>query len=401
MEFKCRFAKPNGEIIRGVYSGQTPEEIQDRLREQGFLPLSVEPQAWSLPSLRRRDSKGFTTQEFIVFNQQFVALVRAGLPILRSLELLQARISNPALRSHIENVGNRVHSGIALSDALEQENVFPKVYTASVFAGERSGKLAEVIQRYVRYEKTILSAGKKFRNALIYPAFLVVLSIGMVAVILGYVIPRFAELYEGLNAALPLPTQILVAVSETIQGGLFVAVPVLVGLAIVLRVWAGSARGRMWFDDLKLRLPLLGTIWTMFAIAQLARTLSTLLEGGIPLVSALEVAYESSGNRVVAAAIESGTARVREGRSLGDALEATGRFPDLALEMIQVGEQTGSLPEMLNHVADFYDEDLDIRLTALLGWVEPVILIFVACFVAAILISLYLPIFSIGASAAP
>ncbi len=399
MEFDCRYSKPNGDVVREVYVGQTVEEVRARIRERGFLPLSVKPKLRSLPSLGRAKGKGFTPQDFIAFNQQFVALIRAGLPILRSLDLLRNRIANSSLRSHVETVRDRVHSGIALSEALEEEGVFPKVYTASVFAGERSGNLEEVIQRYIRYEKTILSAGKKFRNSLIYPAFLVVLSIVMVGVILGYVIPRFAELYEGLGAVLPFPTQLLIAVSRVIQNSLILGIPLVVGFFIIFRVWRGSEGGRVWIDDLKLRMPVLGTIWSMFAIAQLSRTLSTLLSGGIPLVSALEVANESSGNRVVADAIAAGTARVREGMSLADSLEATGRFPELALEMIQVGEQTGALPDMLNHVADFYDEDLDLRLTALLSWVEPVILIFVAGFVAAILVSLYLPIFSIGSRA--
>jgi type IV pilus assembly protein PilC len=396
MEFKCKYAKPNGEVVWDTYVAQAVDEVHRRIREQGFLPLSIKPRGWSLPSLPTRRTRRFTPQDFIVFNQQLVALIRAGLPILRSLELLEQRITNPSLRGHVERVRNSVRSGLALSDALEAEGVFPKVYTASVLAGERSGNLAEVIQRYVRYEKTFLSASKKFRNSLIYPAFLVILSAGMVAVILGYVIPRFAELYEGLNTALPLPTQILIMVATTIRGSLVVTIPLLVGLVVILRIWLASGRGRLRVDDLKLRLPVLGKIWSMFAIAQLARTLSTLLEGGIPLVSALDVAYESSGNRVVAEALQTSTARVREGMSLADALDATGRFPDLALEMVQVGEQTGALPEMLNHVADFYDEDLDLQLTALLSWVEPLILVFVACFVALILVALYLPIFSIG-----
>jgi type IV pilus assembly protein PilC len=395
MEFNCRYSQSSGRIESAVYSGHDAAEVRRKLEEQGFLPLAVEPRRKLLSGGRSRKT-GFRTDEFLLFNQQFVALIRAGLPILRSLDILESRVSNLALRAHILSVKNRVKSGTSLSDALEAEGVFPRVYTASIFAGERSGNLVEVINRYVRYQKTLLSASKKFRNALIYPAFLVVLSMVMVGVIMAYVIPRFSELYEGLNAALPRPTQWLIAISEVIQGGMILFIPLLVVGVIVFRLWAGSSAGRAWVDDLKLRLPVLGTIWSMFAIAQLARTLATLLEGGIPLVSALDVARESSGNRVIAEAIAIGAARVREGMSLADSLEATGKFPELALEMIGVGEQTGSLPEMLNHVADFYDEDLDLRLTALLSWVEPVILIFVATFVAAILVSLYLPIFSIG-----
>ena len=401
MEFNCKYAKANGEVVRAVHVGQTMEDVRNRLQEQGFLPLSIQKRVRSLSFGKRRKKTGFAPLDFIVFNQQFVALIRAGLPILRSLDLLKGRISNPQLQTHIESVREKVVAGTSLSDALEDEHVFGRVYTASVLAGERSGNLAEVINRYIHYEKTILTAGKKFRNSLIYPGFLIVLSIVMVGVILGYVIPRFGELYEGLNTALPLPTRILIAVAEAIQSSLVLTLPLLVGGLIAFRFWAGSAGGRTRLDDLKLRLPVLGNIWSMFAIAQLARTLSTLLKGGIPLVTALEVANEASGNRVIADAIAAGTISVREGLSLADGLESTGRFPDLALEMIRVGEQTGSLPDMLNHVADFYDEDVDLRLTALLSWVEPIILVFVAVFVAVILVSLYLPIFSIGSRGLP
>ena len=398
MEFNCKYAKPNGEVVRVVLAGNTVEDIRVRLQDQGFLPLSVRPQSRALGLGGGSKSTGFKPQDFIVFNQQFAALIRAGLPILRSLDLLKTRIPNSDLRVHIENVRDRVVSGASLSDAMEQEGVFPTVYTASIFAGERSGDLVEVLNRYIRYEKTILSTRKKFRNALIYPAFLIVLSVGMVGVIIGFVIPRFAELYEGFDTALPAPTQMLLVVAGTIQSSLVVVLPALAAALIGAFLWFRSEAGERRLDELKLRLPVLGSIWTMFSIAQLSRTLATLLQGGIPLVSALGVVRQASGNRVISGAVEESTSRVREGMSLSDALEDTERFPDLALEMVRVGEQTGALPEMLNHVADFYDEDVDLRLAALLGWVEPVILIFVAVFVGFILVALYLPIFSLGQS---
>jgi type IV pilus assembly protein PilC len=223
----------------------------------------------------------------------------------------------------------------------------------------------------------------------------------MVAVILTYVIPRFAELYAGLNAPLPVSTRVLIAVSSAIQNELVLIVPLIVGSIVALKIWAGSGIGRRSIDELKLRAPILGNLWSMFSMAQLSRTLATLLQGGIPLVAALEVAREASGNRVIGDSIRSTIVQVQEGKSLSDSLDQTGHFPGLALEMIRVGEQTGSLPDMLNHVADFYDEDVDIRSTALLSWVEPVILLFVAAFVATILISLYMPIFSIRGSMQP
>jgi len=220
----------------------------------------------------------------------------------------------------------------------------------------------------------------------------------MVGVILTYVIPKFAQLYADLNTPLPITTRLLIAVSAAIQGNLVLIVPVLAGAAVVLKIWAGTGRGRHLLDELKLTAPVVGNLWTMFSMAQLSRTLATLLQGGIPLVSALEVARDASGNRVIGDSIREAISQVREGKSLSDSLLETGHFPHLALEMIRVGEQTGSLPDMLNHVADFYDEDVNLRSTALLSWIEPVILIFVAAFVAMVLISLYMPIFSIGTS---
>ena len=314
------------------------------------------------------------------------------------MDLLKDRISNPLLRQHISDVRDRVFSGALLSEAIRAQGIFPTVYTASVFAGERSGNLVEVITRFVQYQKTILSVRKRFLNSLIYPSFLIVLAIGMIAVILTYVIPKFAELYADLNTPLPVTTRVLIAVSGTIRENLAIVVPALVGVIVVLKIWTSSRRGMHWIDELKLKAPVIGHLWTMFSMAQLARTLATLLQGGIPLVPALESAREASGNRVIAESISSAITQVREGRPISDSLQQTGHFPELALEMIRVGEQTGSLPDMLNHVADFYDEDVNIRSTALLSWVEPVILLVVAVFIATVLISLYMPIFSLGSA---
>jgi type IV pilus assembly protein PilC len=398
MEFACKYAKPNGEVIKTVLAGQTIDEVRHQLQEQGLLPIEIRPRGWSLSFRPKKRRQTIKPDDFILFNQQFVALIRAGLPILRSLDLLKDQIRNPLLKHHIVNVRDRVHSGELLSEAMRAQGIFPTVYTASVFAGERSGNLVEVINRFIQYERTVLSVRKRFLNSLIYPAFLIVLAIVMVGVILTYVIPKFAQLYADLNTPLPITTRLLIAISATIQNHVALIVPLVVGAIVALRIWIGTGGGRRWLDELKLKAPIIGNIWTMFSMAQLSRTLATLLQGGIPLVGALEVARDASGNRVIGDSIRGAITQVREGKALSDSLERTGHFPDLALEMIRVGEQTGSLPEMLNHVADFYDEDVNLRSTALLSWVEPVILLFVAAFIAMILISLYMPIFSIGTS---
>ena len=398
MEFTCRYAKPTGEIVKAVLVGQNMEEVQHRLQEQGLLPIAIRPRGWSISFRPRKRRQTIKPEDFILFNQQFVALIRAGLPILKALDLLKDRITNPLLRQHIKDVRERVFSGALLSEALRSQGVFPTVYTASVFAGERSGNLVEVINRFVQYEKTILTVRKRIVNSLIYPAFLVVLAMVMISVILTFVIPKFGELYADLNAPLPITTQVLIAVSNVIRRQLILIVPLVVGAVVILKIWIGSKRGQNRLDELKLTAPILGKLWTMFSMAQLSRTLATLLQGGIPLVAALEVARDASGNRVIGDSIRAAIMQVREGRPLAESLERTGHFPDLALEMIRVGEQTGSLPDMLNHVADFYDEDVNIRSTALLSWVEPAILLCVAVFIAVVLISLYMPIFSLGTS---
>src|SRR5215510_344510 len=206
MEFDCKYAKPSGEIVTATLVGQTLEEVRHHLQEQGLLPISVRQKGWGLSSAKRERQGQIKQENFILFNQQFAALIKAGLPILRSLDLLRTQIKNPVLRRHVNDVRERVHSGAMLSEALRAQGVFPTVYTASIFAGERSGDLVNVIHRHIQYEKTLMSVRKRFLNSLIYPAFLVALAIIMVSVILTYVIPKFAELYHDLNVELPLPT---------------------------------------------------------------------------------------------------------------------------------------------------------------------------------------------------
>jgi type IV pilus assembly protein PilC len=372
------------------------EEVRHRLQEQGLLPIDIRPRGWSFSLRRRQRQKTLKPDDFILFNQQFVALIRAGLPILKALDLLKDRIANPLLREHIRDVRDRVFSGALLSEALRAQAAFPTVFTASVYAGERSGNLVEVINRYVQYQKTIISVRKRFLNSLIYPTFLIVVAVAMMTIIMTYVIPKFGELYADLNTPLPVTTRLMIATSDSIRGHLVLILPILIGAAIAFKIWVGSGRGQRWLDELKLTAPVVGNLWTMFCMAQLSRTLATLLQGGIPLVAALEVARDASGNRVIGESIRRAIVEVREGKTLSDSLERTQHFPDLALEMIRVGEQTGSLPDMLNHVADFYDEDVNLKSTALLSWVEPIILICVATFIAAVLISLYMPIFSLS-----
>lgn len=395
-EFRCRLANSNGQIVVGNYSSASEAELRHRLTEQGFYVYSAEERgkwlAWGLGD----GVKKVKPAEFVVFNQQFAALIRSGLPILRSLELLSQLVANLRFRDILSDVANRVKAGEVLSLAFEAQGIFPKVYTASLFAGEKSGSLEEVVRRYIEFQKTVIFMRTKIRSALTYPAIVLVLMVAMVSYLMVGVVPRYAEFYSGMGQALPLPTQILIAVSTAIRRQLLAGLLGLVGAWIGWRLWVRTARGKFWLDGLKFKLPLFGEVWNKFAFAQLSRTLSILLAGGIPLLNALEIVVDSTGNDKVTATLQQAIRAVKEGQSLSSSLAASEVVPALAIEMIQVGESTGSLSEMLRHIAEFYDEEVMTRLTQLFTYVEPVLLVILASIVTFVLVSLYLPIFRLA-----
>ncbi len=400
-EYRCRLANTGGEIISTTFASPTEAELRHRLTEQGYYIYSIEEKGkgLSLGSLVFRGrKKRVKAADFIIFNQQFLALIRAGLPILKSLDLLTQRVKDIQFHDLLSDASKRVKSGALLSEAFESQGVFSRVYTASIYAGEKSGNLEEVIQRFIAYQKTIDSTRNKIKAALTYPAILAALLVVLVSFLMTYVVPQFGQFYSGLGADLPTITQVLIAVSLAIRGQLITAIVFVTGFLIGLRIWTRSPRGGMFLDRLKLRLPVIGEVWNKFAFSQLSRTLSTLLSGGIPLVHALEIVAESSGNRLITQAVKSAISSVKEGQSLSKSLEASPVVPTLAIEMVQVGESTGSLSEMLRHVSDFYDEEVNTRLNQIFTYIEPILLMVLAVIVAFVLIALYLPIFNLAGS---
>ncbi len=397
-EFRCRIANGNGEILTSSYNSPSEAELRHRLTDQGYYIYSIKEKG-------RIASLGFSFQartrkikptEFIIFNQQFVALIHAGLPILKSLELLTQRVKNDRFREMLNDVSGRVKSGASLSESFEVQGVFSKVYTASLYAGEKSGNLEEVIRRFIEYQRIVTQTKSKIISALTYPAILTFLLVVMVTFILSVVVPRFTEFYSGLGAQLPQITLVLIAVSNAVSGHLVSGVVSSIAAVVAVRFWVGTPRGGIYLDGLKLRLPIIGDIWNKFAFSQLSRTLSTLLSGGIPLVNSLEIVADSSGNQVITQAVKSAITSVREGQSLSKSLELSGIVPDLAIEMVQVGESTGSLSDMLRYIADFYDEEVNVRLSRLFTFIEPALLVVLASIVAFVLIALYLPIFNLA-----
>ena len=397
-EFLCRLSDPSGRVVNASYNSVSESELRRRLEDQGFFVYSVREKGKSLSTLLPLSAgrRKIKSREFVIFNQQFLALIHAGLPILKSLELLTQREKDEQFRIVLLDIGERVKGGALLSEAFEAQGMFPKVYTASLFAGEKSGGLEEVLGRFIQYQKTVNATRNKIKTALTYPSILAVLLVVLVSFLLAEVVPRFAQFYAGMDASLPAMTVLLVDISQAIRGHLIAGMLVSGALLVVLTMWARSIQGRSQIDRLKLRLPVIGDVWSKFLFAQLSRTLSTLLSGGTPLVGSLEIVADSTGNRVVTQALNQAVVAVREGQSLSKSLEPSGVVPEVAIEMIEVGESSGNLSEMLGHVADFYDEEVNTRLNQLFTYIEPILLMILAIIVAFVLVALYLPIFSLS-----
>ena len=326
-----------------------------------------------------------------------MTLIHAGLPIIQSLELLMKRQRNPYFRTVLHNVRDRVRSGELLSEAFAEQKAFPKVYTTTILAGEKSGNLEEVMGRYIAFQRLALTFRKKLVSSLVYPVLLVVMLTVMLTFLITFVVPQFANLYNQLGVELPPLTMVMLAIGMNAQHyAPYVAVALLIAGFLMWR-WMKSDAGATQVDRIKLKVPLLGGIWLKYQVAIFSRMLSTLLAGGLPLVPALETAGESMQSRLITHGVDAAAVKVREGQPLAKSLESSTVFPEMAVEMIEVGESTGSLPAMLNSVAEFYEEDVTNALATAMALIEPIILIVMGVVVAFVLISLYLPIFSLGA----
>jgi type IV pilus assembly protein PilC len=394
-EFVLKYADGRGEIHQQVATAGSEKELRDRYTQQGFLVYTVKTRSATSGFGRK---KKVNLEKFLIFNQQFVTLIRAGLPILKGLDLLAERLTDPKLGPYIKAVRDEVHSGTLLSEAFRQQGVFPKIYVTSVMAGEKSGSLTEVLDRYITYQKVSLAVKKKVMVSLLYPSVLIVLVIVLMVFLVTYVVPTFATLYTSMHAQLPALTVFLIAIGTGARNYILALAGAVVGGIVGFRWWSRHDAARNRLDRIKMKLPVAGEIWLKYQVAQLSRILSTLLTGGIPLVQSLETAADSLSTPVMKQAIETAGRMVREGQPLSASLRASKMFPPLALDMIEVGESTGALPAMLNSVAEFFEEDVNTRMTATLSLIEPAIMIMMGSVVAFVLIALYLPIFSLADS---
>jgi type IV pilus assembly protein PilC len=394
-EFVLKYADGRGEIHQQVATAGSEKEVRDRYTQQGFLVYSVKTHGAAGGFGRR---KRVNLEKFLIFNQQFVTLIRAGLPILKGLDLLAERLTDPKLGPYIKAVRDEVHSGTLLSEAFRQQGVFPKIYVTSVMAGEKSGSLTEVLDRYISYQKISLAVKKKVLVSLLYPSVLILLVIVLMVFLVTYVVPTFATLYTSMQAQLPALTVFLISIGTAARSYILAFAGAVIAAIAAFRWWSRQESARNRLDRIKVKLPVAGEIWLKYQVAQLSRILSTLLTGGIPLVQSLETAADSLSTPVMKQAVEAAGKMVREGQPLSQSLRASKMFPPLALDMIEVGESTGALPAMLNSVAEFFEEDVNTRMTATLSLIEPAIMIVMGSVVAFVLIALYLPIFSLADS---
>lgn len=396
-EFVVKVADERGRTSEQLEHGYSEDEVRERVSQQGLLVYWVKPRGVFTTNRGLRRAGRVRQSSFLVFNQQFLTLIHAGLPILTALELLIKRQKDLTLKSILENVRERVRGGELLSDAFAAQNTFPRMYTTTLMAGEKSGNLEEVLSRYIAFQRIAMSFKKKLLVSLVYPTLLVTVVFIMVIFLVTYVVPQFAKLFDNLGAQLPAITVFMLAVGLGAQKyAVFVVVGVAAFVALIWR-WKNTDRGAEQIDKILLALPLVGDIRLKYQVASFSRMLSTLLMGGIPLVPAMETAGSSMTSRHILNGIASAAVRVREGHGLSKSLEERGIFPDLAVEMLEVGESTGALPAMLTSVAEFYEEDVQTALGAAMALIEPILLIFMAIFVGGVLISLYMPIFTLGA----
>lgn len=394
-EFLVKVADDRGHVSEQIESAHNEAEVRDRFAQQGYLVYSVK--ARGLLSRGRTRRRKLKLEPFVIFNEQFVTLVHAGLPIVQALDLLIRRQRIPMFRTMLEDARDRVRSGALLSDAFAAEAAVPRLYTTTLLAGEKSGNLEEVLRRYIAFQRMAISFRKKLVSSLVYPALLICMVVVMLTFLLTYVVPQFANLYGQLGAELPYYTQVMLDIGNTAKQWFPWLVLGLVVAGFLLWRWQATETGGQAIDRARLAMPLVGDIWLKYQIAVFSRMMATLLSGGLPLVPALETAGSSMGSRMLSNSINAAAARVREGRPLSASLEETKFFPELAVEMTEVGESTGALPAMLTSVAEFYEEDVQTALTRAMSLIEPTILIGMGIVVAAVLLSLYMPIFSLGA----
>jgi len=398
-EYICRLGTPSGEIVTRVVEATGADAARSQLEIDGFRVFSVASAERGFTAMfpggggskKSRIKQG----DFLLFNQQFSALLRAGIPVLQSIHLLKTRSASANLREVLADVEDKIKSGVPLSQAFEMQGIFPKIYTASILSGEQSGALDDVLARYVEYLKRSVGITRKLRGALAYPAFLMIAASAMAAFLTLYIVPRMSDLFKGLSAnrgGLPTVTVIVVSISTGLATNIWWLLPLVIIVVLIIVFWLRTDAGKLLLHKTLLRLPIVGMLIKQMATAQLARSLSTLLSGGITVPESWDISSQAINNIELRRRSLAVSPMIREGRGFTDALEKANWIPELGLDMIGIGENSGSLREMLDEVAAFYDAEAEVKLDQLTTLLEPAILLFMAVIVVTILLAIYLPI---------
>ena len=392
MEYVCRIGTPAGEVVEQTFNASDESALRAELEQKGYYIFSLR-RSLGLKGLGVRQAH-VPINLLLVFGQELAALLKAGLPLVQSLEIMLDRQKHVVFRRSLTTIRDKVKSGLALSEAFRAEGpLYPPILSASIMAGERSGSLEGVLRRFASYLRLTQTLKKKAISAAIYPLTLVVMMTVLAALLVIVVIPQFQSFYADFDVQLPLLTRALMAFSVGLRHNIVWVALGVGGTVFFALSWLRRERSKLILDRAMMRIPLIGPLIRMYATSQLARTLSALLTGGLPLLNSMEVAASSISNRAMAAAVSHAVPQIREGKSLTTALESTHLVDNLTLEMVKVGEQTGALADMLNAVADFYDEEMSGRVAAVMALAEPVMLVLMAIVVAGMLLSFYLPLF--------
>jgi type IV pilus assembly protein PilC len=401
-EFACRVGTPTGDVRVETHVAPDEGALRQELERRDLHVFEIRSRHAGLRIAGLQvggGAKKVPRRQFLLFNQELVTLLRAGLPLVQCLDVLLERLKPGPFQRYLTDIRDRVRSGLALSEAFQaQGEAFPRIYAASLTAGERSGELATVMARYVQYTKKTEAIRTRVTAALIYPGLLTAMSGALIALLMFYILPKFSTFYAEFDAELPTITVVVITLAGWLHRHGLVFLALAVGSVIGGRAWAATPAGRLFFDARLLQVPFVGAVLRMYNIAQFSRTLATLLAGGIPLVSALQTATGALGNTVFVKAIDAITEDVRQGKSLWESMDRTGVMSDLAIEMVKVGEATGSLGTMLGNIAEFYDEQVDDSMTRIVSLFEPILLITMGGIVATILLAMYMPIFQLAGS---
>lgn len=396
--YQCKLGRSDGNIEEKTFESIDADTLRMSLEDKGYAVLNLrERKGLSLDVGSLLQRKALSSKEFLIFNQEFLTLIKAGMPILNALDLISHRVRNPQFKSVLLQMKQEIKAGLALSDAAGRHpSVFTDLYVATLRSGEKSGSLVVVLGRYVRYYKKMMAVRGKVISALTYPAFLLLILGALLAFLLLYIVPTFSSIYADFKGSIPAPTRILMELTTIGKDYFLLFLMAAIAGSVSAVMWYKTENGRLLFDAVKVKAPFVGKVMELYAISQFARTLGSLLSGGVPPVNALEMAAVSLPNKAMSRHFKGAVSRVKEGITMSVALEQTGVVPEMTVRMIEVGESSGSLEEMLGDIADFYEDEIETRLTTITSLVEPVLLLVMGLIIGGIVIVMYLPIFNLA-----